>query len=294
MVANNRDEFSEPTKRTLAERVGWKCSFPNCGQITVGPSLSDSSARINNGVAAHICAASPNGPRFDPLMTPEQRKHIDNGIWMCRDHGSLIDSDFTIYSVSQLKEWKLQAENLAHTALSNPYMTLNINDPYEENVLRNRAAITSYYQDVNSFGLFSSPDGKSFVLRGFDPIEIYISPSDIEVYFNTDIPMRPRCGELHYIDRVSVDFLYLFDKVVLSRDPHESVFDFYIRFSHDEGYFSIMTRTEGALYSGDYHMNDSVLYDDCCQKIQPRQEIIYKDVISFLYKLSQGELYGDL
>lgn len=294
MVANNRDDFSEPTKRTLAERVGWRCSFPNCGQITVGPSLSDSSARINNGVAAHICAASPNGPRFDPLMTSEQRKHIDNGIWMCRDHGSLIDSDFLIYSVSQLKEWKLQAESLAHTALSNPFMRLSINDPYEENVLRNRVAITSYYQDVNSFRLFSSLDRKNLVLRGFDPVEIYISPSDIEVYFNTDTPMRPRCGELHYIDRVSVDFLYLIDKVVLSHDPHESVFGFYIRFSHDKDYFSIRTWTEGVLYSGDYYMNDGVLYDDCCQKIQPRQELIYQDVISFLYKLSQKDFYGNL
>lgn len=50
------------------------------------------------------------GPRYDPSLTPEQRSSIDNGIWMCRSHGALIDSDHTIYSVEQLKNWKQLAE----------------------------------------------------------------------------------------------------------------------------------------------------------------------------------------
>lgn len=107
---SNRDDFSPSVKRTLAERVGWKCSYPGCNQTTVGPDSSDTNSRINNGIAAHITAAAPGGPRYDPSLTPEQRSSIDNGIWMCRSHGALIDSDYTIYSVEQLKNWKQLAE----------------------------------------------------------------------------------------------------------------------------------------------------------------------------------------
>lgn len=116
----NRDDFSESTKRMLADRVGWRCSFPNCGQSTLGPSNSDPEKKINNGIAAHICAAAENGPRYDPNMSPEQRKHIDNGIWMCRNHGNLIDADFCTYTVEELKQWKKQSESLAYEQLAYP------------------------------------------------------------------------------------------------------------------------------------------------------------------------------
>lgn len=119
-MSKGRDDFLEGTKRMLADRAGWRCSFPNCGQFTLGPSNSDSEKKINNGIAAHICAAAENGPRYDPSMTPEQRKNLDNGIWMCRNHGNLIDADFSTYTVEQLKEWKVQAENFAYTMLKKP------------------------------------------------------------------------------------------------------------------------------------------------------------------------------
>jgi len=38
---------------------------------------------ITTGVTAHICDAAPGGPRFDPNMTVAQRRHYDNGIWLC-------------------------------------------------------------------------------------------------------------------------------------------------------------------------------------------------------------------
>lgn len=61
-------------------------------------------------VLRHILQQQRRGPRYDPSLTPEQRSSIDNGIWMCRSHGALIDSDYTIYSVEQLKNWKQLAE----------------------------------------------------------------------------------------------------------------------------------------------------------------------------------------
>jgi hypothetical protein len=69
------------------------------------------------GKAAHISAAAPGGPRFDPSLTPEQRRHYDNGIWMCSNHASLIDEDWRSYSSEQLREMKQQAEERAADAL---------------------------------------------------------------------------------------------------------------------------------------------------------------------------------
>jgi len=112
-----RDNFSSKTKRTLADRVAWKCSFPGCSQITIGPNASQDKS-TNLGEAAHIFAASEDGPRYNPYMTPDERKSIDNGIWMCRHHARLIDADFFNYSAATLQQWKLIAEENAYKKIA--------------------------------------------------------------------------------------------------------------------------------------------------------------------------------
>lgn len=119
-MVKSRDEFTEATKRTMAERVAWRCSFPGCGKNTVGPDSADPEKRINNGTAAHICAAASNGPRYDQSMSTAERRAITNGIWMCKDHGTLIDSDYTIYSSDTLRQWKQDAEYKAAETLRDP------------------------------------------------------------------------------------------------------------------------------------------------------------------------------
>lgn len=105
-----RENFSTKTKENLARRVAYRCSFPGCGRITIGAGHKNSSDVVNLGEEAHINAASPQGPRFDPLMTFDQRTSIDNGIWMCRSHAKLIDADFHNYSALTIKQWKKIAE----------------------------------------------------------------------------------------------------------------------------------------------------------------------------------------
>ena len=112
-----RDNFSSKTKRTLADRVAWKCSFPGCSQITIGPNASQDKS-TNLGEAAHIFAAAEDGPRYNPDMTPDERKSIDNGIWMCRHHARLIDTDFFNYSAATLQQWKLIAEENAYKKIA--------------------------------------------------------------------------------------------------------------------------------------------------------------------------------
>ena len=62
------------------------------------------------GIAAHICAAAPGGPRYDPTMTPEQRSSIENGIWVCRTHSGVIDCDVVTYPADRLRDMKRRHE----------------------------------------------------------------------------------------------------------------------------------------------------------------------------------------
>lgn len=102
-----RDNFSEPTKRLLAQRVAYRCSNPKCRTLTIGSSSTGGTVLL--GVASHICAASPGGPRYDATMTPALRSHADNGIWMCQQCGKLIDSD-TKFTVDMLHAWRRKSE----------------------------------------------------------------------------------------------------------------------------------------------------------------------------------------
>lgn len=112
-----RDNFTKETKETLAKRVAWKCSFPGCGRITVGPGHETNVSTLNLGEAAHIHAASPNGPRPNTEMSSAERRSINNGIWMCRTHARLIDADHTNYSASTIKQWKVLAEKNTYKQL---------------------------------------------------------------------------------------------------------------------------------------------------------------------------------
>lgn len=107
-----RDDFSRTIVDRLAKRVGMKCSFPECRAPTSGPA-AEPLATTNTGVAAHICAASPGGPRYDEQMTPEARSDISNGIWLCQNHAKLIDDDELAYPAHLLREWKETAEQMA-------------------------------------------------------------------------------------------------------------------------------------------------------------------------------------
>lgn len=113
-----RDNFSAKTKRILAERVAWRCSKPGCTRITVGPNHESANKSINLGEAAHIFAAAKDGPRYNPNMTSLERKSVENGIWMCRQHARLIDSDFINYSAASLKQWKQIAEENIYQIIS--------------------------------------------------------------------------------------------------------------------------------------------------------------------------------
>ena len=83
-----------------------RCSFTGCSHITVGPSDEAPDAHANIGEAAHICAAAPGGRRYVLTMTPDERAHIDNAIWLCVHHSRLIDRDEATYTAEVLRRMK--------------------------------------------------------------------------------------------------------------------------------------------------------------------------------------------
>lgn len=111
-MTTNRDDFSAQVKVALAKRAGYRCSNPSCRHATVGPAR-DPHGVVMVGVAAHVTAAAPGGPRYDDSLTSEERRSIVNGIWCCRTCGTLIDADETGYSVELLQSWKAEAERRA-------------------------------------------------------------------------------------------------------------------------------------------------------------------------------------
>ena len=113
----SRDDFTQAVKRTMMERVGMRCSNPDCWQLTGGPN-EDPSKSSSIGVAAHITAAAPGGPRFDPGLSREERRSISNGIWLCQNCAHLIDTDERTYTTGLLNEWKKLSEQAASLALT--------------------------------------------------------------------------------------------------------------------------------------------------------------------------------
>jgi tricorn protease-like protein len=106
---------------------------------------------VNVGVAAHITAASPGGPRYDPSLSSAERRSSTNGLWACQTCAKHIDSDDPRYTVAVLKEWKEQAE---HEALER----LNATSVVRRKVAvlkRTLAGHTNYVWDV-----VITPDGR--------------------------------------------------------------------------------------------------------------------------------------
>jgi hypothetical protein len=70
------DEFTGKIRISPAHRANHKCS--RCKLPMSGPSDESPEANVNIDVAAHLCAASPGGPRYLATMTSKETfKHYE-------------------------------------------------------------------------------------------------------------------------------------------------------------------------------------------------------------------------
>jgi energy-coupling factor transporter ATP-binding protein EcfA2 len=108
---SGRMEFTAATRETVAKRAGYRCSFPDCDRLTIGPGTGPSDT-ILIGEAAHIFAASPGGPRGQYGATLAAIGSASNAIWLCRDHAKIVDSRRgQDYPVAALLSYKARQES---------------------------------------------------------------------------------------------------------------------------------------------------------------------------------------
>jgi hypothetical protein len=173
------DEFSDAVKRALAGRVGHTCSNPNCRALTSGPQ-DDPAKTVNVGVAAHITAASPGGPRYDPDLLPEERSATSNGIWLCQTCAKLIDNDVIQFPVEVLTKWKAAAEAEAKARVGKTAASTGLLSVLK---VRNRVRITPIVprDHEQSDFIVSEDKGEYFIFQKVDSMRyVEIPKSFIE------------------------------------------------------------------------------------------------------------------
>ena len=172
-----RDDFPEPVKRTLAARVGNRCSNPDCRALTSGPQTTGDKA-LNVGVAAHITAAAPGGERYDRSLTADERADSNNGVWLCQNCAKLIDNDLLRYTEVLLRSWKTIAEDRALHEIGRTMVPAN-----ETEAQRKQRAIFPYTGKIVRLSQMNT--GRDVLLIG--PVR---GSLDVEVFEVTEYFVR--------------------------------------------------------------------------------------------------------
>ncbi|MGB0993456.1 MAG: ABC-three component system protein [Akkermansiaceae bacterium] len=92
-----------------------ECAAPDCERALV--------ARDGETIVSKIChieAASGKGPRFNPKMSDDERRHYNNLILLCDECHGIIDNleNEPNYPVKLLREWKKEHESKGLTSLN--------------------------------------------------------------------------------------------------------------------------------------------------------------------------------
>ncbi|MFN4166442.1 MAG: HNH endonuclease [Ferrovibrio sp.] len=102
-------KFSGDVVAALGKRAALRCSNPDCGVLTSGPS-AEPSAAINIGEAAHIYGRTAEAARFNEDLTLSERSDITNGIWLCRNCHKMVDADEGRFPAELLFAWRQSHE----------------------------------------------------------------------------------------------------------------------------------------------------------------------------------------
>ena len=116
-------KYKPSTIRRLDTLSGNECASPECSRSLI--------ARDNESIISKIChieAASENGPRYNPNMTDDERRHFNNLILLCDECHTIIDNkeNEENYPVSILREWKSNHESKRLNSLSANYSLLRL------------------------------------------------------------------------------------------------------------------------------------------------------------------------
>jgi hypothetical protein len=115
LMDDGRADFTEATRRALAQRAAYRCSNPGCRALTVGPGPGAGDV-VRTGRASHIFAAAEKGPRGTGGLQFDERRQIENGIWLCANCDALVDATRgSAHPPALLRSWKDLHEALVRT-----------------------------------------------------------------------------------------------------------------------------------------------------------------------------------
>jgi hypothetical protein len=188
-------DFSKGVVRLLAERAGQRCSNPNCGAPTSGPSDDASGHSTTLGKACHITGARPSGARYDSLLTNKARSHQANGIWLCATCADRIDKkeNETEFPVELLRVWKEFHESVTgsdHASIEN-----RLRYPLRQLTINNYAGVRG--ETTITFGALTLLLGTRMLSHSIG--ELLLAFTDRVSFEQTRQPVDAASSELHHI-----------------------------------------------------------------------------------------------
>lgn len=107
---SGRTRSSATQEKIVAQKSHNRCAYPRCGAVLVVEPESNRDSAKSVGKFAHICAASPGGPRYDASMSDAERSSASNLIFLCGTHHDVIDSQLGFHTVEFLRQAKRDHE----------------------------------------------------------------------------------------------------------------------------------------------------------------------------------------
>ena len=102
-MADKARQYKRSTIRRLDTLSGNECTAPDCDKPLIAKDAQSIISKI-----CHIEAASSDGPRYNPSMTDDERRHYNNLMLLCDECHTIIDNkeNEDKYPVELLEEWK--------------------------------------------------------------------------------------------------------------------------------------------------------------------------------------------
>lgn len=144
-----KTKVPQKVQSALWARSAGRCQYRGCNHDLVGDLISGNENALF-GFIAHIIADSADGPRGDPIRSPQLAKSLDNLMLMCAVHHKLIDVDSLVDHPEALLV-EMKAEHEARVA-----MLAGIDMDRASHVLRFGASIGANEALVSTRAIFAA------------------------------------------------------------------------------------------------------------------------------------------
>lgn len=176
------------------------CAIPKCGKHLTYEAVHGNDTYV--GEAAHIRGEKPGAARYDVSMTDEQRDDVDNLIYLCTDHHTIIDKVEADWPVVTLEALKKSHENRVKEAMEEAFADVAF--PELQNAV---SWVTNQLPDTNNSFALISPDQKikknqlsngtrHIIVAGLASRATVSAYIEAEAQLDSDFPERLKAGFL--------------------------------------------------------------------------------------------------